>query len=107
VDISLGGGMIIVGIVVNESSCIEKWLKSMKKCPSCNTKAKKADIRNIYTSNITVIDNHELEFTMKQLKKEQRERSRAESERAKAVLEAKLLSDEVQKLRKENEDLKM
>ncbi len=57
-------------------SCIEKWLKnSHAKCPTCNTKARKRDIRLLYSAKITVIDNskaeQDLEFAMNQLQKEQ------------------------------------
>jgi E3 ubiquitin-protein ligase RFWD3 len=55
-------------------SCIDRWLKSNKKCPTCNAKAKKADIRLLYVPRITVVDNHQLNTTLNQLRAEQKER---------------------------------
>lgn len=42
-------------------SCIEKWLKGQGggKCPQCNAKAKKTDIRVIFAKAISVIDTTE------------------------------------------------
>ena len=37
------------------SSCIDKWLKGQGgKCPHCNAKAKRQDIRVIYAKSIKV-----------------------------------------------------
>lgn len=54
--------------------CIERWLKSQKKCPSCNAKAKKTDVRLLYVAKISVVDNHQQQLTLQQLKAEQKER---------------------------------
>ena len=41
-------------------TCIDKWLRgSGTKCPQCNVKAKRADIRMIYAKTISVVDTTE------------------------------------------------
>lgn len=48
------------------SSCVEKWLKgSGGKCPQCNAKAKRADIRLIYAKTISVVDTTERDRALK------------------------------------------
>jgi len=87
-------------------SCIERWLmKSSRKCPTCNAISKKQDIRFLYATKISVVDSQELEFTLKQLKKEQRERSKLETEKSKALLEYKILKDQYQLLQRDFSDL--
>ena len=47
-------------------SCVEKWLKgSGGKCPQCNAKAKRADIRLIYAKTISVVDTTERDRALK------------------------------------------
>lgn len=47
-------------------SCIEKWLKgSGERCPQCNYKAKKGDIRVIYSKSISVVDTTERDRALK------------------------------------------
>lgn len=62
-------------------SCIEKWLKANKKCPSCNAKARSVDIRLLYVNKITAVDSTEVQFAVNQLKKEQQARAKLESEK--------------------------
>ena len=45
--------------------CVEKWLTQNPKCPQCNGAAKKFDIRPIYATGITVVDNSELDSAVK------------------------------------------
>jgi len=44
-------------------SCVERWLsgRQNKSCPTCNARAKKSDIRGIYATTVTAIDNTETE----------------------------------------------
>ena len=43
------------------SSCIEKWIKGQGggKCPQCNAKTKRTDIRVIFAKSIRVLDTTE------------------------------------------------
>ena len=51
-------------------SCIEKWLKGTgERCPQCNYKAKKGDIRVIYSKSISVVDTTERDRALKVRKK--------------------------------------
>jgi len=46
--------------------CVERWLKDgHQKCPQCNAKAKRADIRVIYAKKLQAIDTVDLEQALK------------------------------------------
>ena len=46
--------------------CIERWLKDChSKCPQCNAKAKKNDLRIIYAKKLTTLDTTDLEQALK------------------------------------------
>ena len=86
-------------------SCIESWLKKSKSCPLCKAKNRSADIRFLYNIKISAHDNTELDFTLNQLKKEQRERAKIELERSKIVLDFKVLKDKYEALKRDYRDL--
>jgi len=45
---------------------VDKWLKgSGEKCPQCNAKAKKKDVRIIYAKAISVVDTTERDQALK------------------------------------------
>jgi hypothetical protein len=88
-------------------SCIESWLKKQKSCPLCKAKARIADIRVFFNSNIITLDTRELEFTLNQLKKEQRERAKVDLEKAKVLLEARMWKDKYEASQRELKELKM
>ena len=47
-------------------SCIEKWLKGQgERCPQCNAKAKKVDIRVIFAKALSVVDTSERDRALK------------------------------------------
>ena len=49
-------------------SCIEKWLKKAQplgKCPQCNLKARRKDIRVIYAKSVSVVDTTERDRALK------------------------------------------
>ena len=53
-------------------SCIEKWLKKAQplgKCPQCNLKARRKDIRVIYAKSVSVVDTTERDRALKVNKK--------------------------------------
>ncbi|XP_071955121.1 E3 ubiquitin-protein ligase rfwd3.S-like [Antedon mediterranea] len=60
-------------------SCIEKWLKGNNgKCPQCNAKAKKGDIRVLYVKALKVTDTAERDRALKDLENEKSMRRSAE-----------------------------
>ena len=48
-------------------SCIDKWLKGQGagKCPQCNAKSKRADIRVIYAKAVSVVDTTDRDRALK------------------------------------------
>ena len=48
-------------------SCIEKWLRQHGRCPQCNSKAAKRDIRILYVKSIQAIDTTEFESVKSEL----------------------------------------
>lgn len=50
-------------------SCLKKWLEPLRaadrRCPECNTKANKRDIRVLYAKKLVAMDTAELEKVMK------------------------------------------
>ncbi|MPC39262.1 E3 ubiquitin-protein ligase RFWD3 [Portunus trituberculatus] len=91
--------------------CISKWLqgstkRNRGKCPQCNAKVTKKDIRIIYAKNIKALDTTEKEKIMKELEKEREEKRRLEVEHAQTRLKYELKSQLVVKLQEELEALK-
>ncbi|XP_063887090.1 E3 ubiquitin-protein ligase RFWD3-like isoform X2 [Scylla paramamosain] len=91
--------------------CISKWLqgstkRNRGKCPQCNAKVTKKDIRIIYAKNIKVLDTTEKEMIMKELEKEREEKRRLEVEHAQTKLKYELKSQLVVKLQEELKMLK-
>jgi E3 ubiquitin-protein ligase RFWD3 len=48
-------------------SCIEKWVSSNGTCPTCKSKARRGDIHAIFSNNLTVADNSEVERLKEEL----------------------------------------
>eukprot|EP00039_Didymoeca_costata_P000772 m.47214 g.47214 ORF g.47214 m.47214 type:complete len:837 (-) comp10465_c0_seq1:19-2529(-) len=83
-------------------SCIEKWLKGKgERCPQCNAKAKKADIRLIFAKKISAVDNTGTEDALKRLKEEQTERERAQQAEARARIDLEIAKSELRKVKEE------
>ncbi|XP_041367491.1 E3 ubiquitin-protein ligase RFWD3-like [Gigantopelta aegis] len=83
-------------------SCIEKWLKGQGgKCPQCNSKAKRQDIRVLYTKSIKAVDTTERDQALKELEKEREARRRVELEGAQTRLQYQLAVGECNRLREE------
>lgn len=75
--------------------CIERWLKSVAKCPQCNRPSKRTDIRRIYAKSIKVIDTAELDKALKDLDGEKQIRKKAEIEASEIKLRFQLVRDEL------------
>ncbi|XP_052215341.1 E3 ubiquitin-protein ligase RFWD3-like isoform X2 [Dreissena polymorpha] len=88
-------------------SCIEKWLRGQGgKCPQCNDKAKRQDIRVLYAKSIKALDTSERDRALKELEKEREVRRKAEMEGAQLRLQFQTVTQEANKLRLELERLK-
>lgn len=82
--------------------CIEKWLRGdAKRCPQCNTKAKKSDIRNLCATSIRALDTAERDRAILELENERQMRRRVELEAAKLRLQLDSAVAEISKLKKD------
>ncbi|KAJ8298684.1 hypothetical protein KUTeg_022744 [Tegillarca granosa] len=76
-------------------SCIEKWLKGQGgKCPQCNAKAKRQDIRVLYAKSLKAVDTTERDQALKELEREREVRKRIEMEAAQNRLQCQLATQE-------------
>ncbi|KAK3871673.1 hypothetical protein Pcinc_023200 [Petrolisthes cinctipes] len=82
--------------------CIEKWLKGPKgKCPQCNAKASKKDVRVLFAKSLKVLDTSERDRVLKELEKEREAKRRLEVEHAQTKLKYELKAQLVVKLQEE------
>ncbi len=88
------------------SSCIDKWLQTCPKCPQCNAKAKRGDIRVLYSKAISVVDTTERDRALLELENERNTRILAQKTEAQAVLQYQLARAECDRLREEIKSLK-
>lgn len=83
-------------------SCIEHWLKGQgSKCPQCNAKARKMDIRVLYAKSLKVLDTSEKDRVVKELEKERESKRKLELEHAQIKLKYELKTQLVVKLQEE------
>lgn len=75
--------------------CIERWLKSVPKCPQCNRPSKRTDIRRIYARALKVIDTAELDKALKDLEDERQLRKKSEIETSELKLRFQIMRDEL------------
>lgn len=61
-------------------ACIEKWIKHESRCPQCNAKAHRKDIRVIYVKNLKALDTAERDRAMGELEKERIAKKKLELE---------------------------
>ncbi|XP_039255712.2 E3 ubiquitin-protein ligase rfwd3.L-like [Styela clava] len=87
-------------------SCIERWMKGAKKCPQCNTKARKADIRVLYAKKLTAVDTTELTEATTAFEHEKKLRRNKEMELAKVQMQYQMAMTECNRLKSQLEDLK-
>ncbi len=88
--------------------CIEKWLKNAGggKCPQCNCKSKKSDIRVIFAKTVSVVDTAERDRALQDLEREKKLRLQAKRDEAQALLQQNLARRECDKLKEEIQMLK-
>lgn len=80
--------------------CVLTWLKgSGTRCPQCNLKAKKSDIRIIYARSLKVQDTTELNRVLEKLEREKSTRRKAEIEMAQIKIQYEFLKVECSDLR--------
>lgn len=89
--------------------CIIRWLNSQnaktKSCPTCKSKAAIRDIRFIYARKLVAADTSEIEILKKELETAKSEKSRAELELQKSLLNQKMYLKQVTELRSLIKDL--
>lgn len=82
-------------------SCITRWLKGQNRCPQCNARARKSEIRNIYARAVKVIDSSERDKALEDLVKETELRRKAEISATQERLKLMLAEQECERLKKE------
>lgn len=90
-------------------SCIEKWLRSAgggAKCPQCNLKAKRSDVRVVFAKAISVQDTTERDRALRELEQEKQLRIQAQRDEAQALLQQNLARSECDRLKEEVARLK-
>ena len=90
-------------------SCIEKWLRSAggsAKCPQCNLKAKRNDVRVVFAKAISVQDTTERDRALRELEQEKQLRIQAQRDEAQALLQQNLARSECDRLKEEVARLK-
>ncbi|XP_002732699.2 uncharacterized protein LOC100377562 [Saccoglossus kowalevskii] len=81
-------------------SCIMKWLKGRGgKCPQCNAKSKKSEIRVIYAKAVRTMDTAERDRALKDLEMEKEVRRKSELEAAQLKMQYQLAMDECNRLK--------
>ncbi|KAK7865017.1 hypothetical protein R5R35_000041 [Gryllus longicercus] len=84
------------------NSCIIRWLEigcpsGQRRCPQCNKKAHKKDIRTLYAHNLQALDTSEYEKLQEELNILKQEKARLETEIARVNLNNKLQQEELKK----------
>lgn len=83
-------------------SCILKWLKGHPgKCPQCNAKADRRDIRVLFVRSVKAVDTSERDQALKELELEKEARKKAELEAAMSRLRYQMALAECNQLKKE------
>nr|XP_002123329.1 E3 ubiquitin-protein ligase RFWD3 isoform X1 [Ciona intestinalis] len=80
--------------------CVERWLKEChQKCPQCNVKAKKSEVRVIYAKKLKAVDTSELENAIKVADKVKAEKREREMELAKVRMQYEMAMEECNRLK--------
>nr|CAB3265545.1 E3 ubiquitin-protein ligase RFWD3 [Phallusia mammillata] len=86
--------------------CVERWLKDChQKCPQCNAKAKRLDVRVIYAKKLKAIDTSDLEQAIKAADKAKTERRDRELELAKVRLQYTMAMEECNRLKSQMKNM--
>ena len=84
------------------SSCIERWLPGRGgKCPNCNAKATKKDIRVLYVKSLKPLDTSERDRVLKELEKEKEARRVLELKNAQSQVQCEQKEIKIRKLQTE------
>eukprot|EP01113_Clastostelium_recurvatum_P038095 TRINITY_DN5649_c0_g1_i2.p1 TRINITY_DN5649_c0_g1~~TRINITY_DN5649_c0_g1_i2.p1 ORF type:complete len:669 (-),score=188.81 TRINITY_DN5649_c0_g1_i2:88-2094(-) len=68
-------------------SCIDRWLKNNQKCPTCNARARKNDVRVLFVSRIVAADPHEIDALKEELAAARDEITTMQREKEKVLLQ--------------------
>ncbi|KAG8192093.1 hypothetical protein JTE90_005391 [Oedothorax gibbosus] len=83
-------------------SCITRWLKGQNaRCPQCNARARKSEIRNIYAKAVKVMDSTERDKALQDLQIEGERRRKAEIECAQHKVKHMMATQECERLKRE------
>ncbi|CAL1297069.1 unnamed protein product, partial [Larinioides sclopetarius] len=82
-------------------SCITKWLKGNARCPQCNARARKSEIRNIYAKAVKVVDSSERDKALLELQLERDLRKKAEMTANQERLKHMMSVQECERLKRE------
>ena len=83
-------------------SCIEKWLSGQSgKCPQCNKRARRRDIRVLYAKSLKVADTSEKDEAIRLLEQERKSRQEAELQAAQTRLLLQMARDECRRMAEE------
>ncbi|CAF0765691.1 unnamed protein product [Didymodactylos carnosus] len=83
-------------------NCIEKWLKNTPKCPHCQRKAKKTDVRPIYCRALKVLDTSERDQALKELEKEKKLRRQLQFDVSNLHLQYQIILEQYSKLQSDH-----
>lgn len=87
-------------------SCIEKWMTTTKKCPTCNQAVRKTDIRNLFVRSLKAIDTSERNSLTKQITEKEAEIARIKMHSAMDKLTVTQVQQELHGVKQEVERLK-
>uniref|UniRef100_A0A8C4NA14 RING-type E3 ubiquitin transferase n=2 Tax=Eptatretus burgeri TaxID=7764 RepID=A0A8C4NA14_EPTBU len=82
-------------------ACVMRWFTTSKKCPQCNQRAKKSDVRPVYVSTLRAIDTVELESLKRELEQERELRMSCQQNAQLHSLQLQALQNEHKKLQQQ------
>ncbi|KNC50755.1 uncharacterized protein AMSG_06645 [Thecamonas trahens ATCC 50062] len=82
-------------------ACIRKWLSSHSSCPTCKKRIRATDLRYLYVTNISVVDNAEKERALRLISKCRSENEKINRELGKVQLENRSLATKLEAAQRE------